>query len=171
MRTLLLNSLVVALVLVAHGAALAVDFGNRTPEVSELVDALTPPRLKRGPVGVAGASATGKGLASMQIGFEFGSSKVMTRDLPKVQRLAEALRSDRLLAAHFMIVGHTDASGPLPVNMRLSRQRAESVVAQLISMGVEARRLIADGKGPTELLNKEQPDAAENRRVAVSIMR
>lgn len=166
------RALLAAAVLVAHGASLAVDFGDRTPEVSELVDALSPPRLTRGAIGVAGASASNKGgRASMQIGFEFGSSKVMQRDLQKVQRLAEALRTDDLRSAQFMIVGHTDASGPLAVNMRLSRQRAESVVVQLVALGVESERLAAEGRGPTDLLNKERPDAAENRRVVVSIVR
>jgi OOP family OmpA-OmpF porin len=160
-----------ALLLLMQGTARAEDFGERTPEVSELVDALTPARVKRGPVGVSGAAASNKGRASMQIGFEFGSSKVLDRDLQKLQRLAQALDSEGLRSARFVIVGHTDASGPLAVNMRLSRQRAESVVANLIAQGVESGRLSADGRGPNELLNKERPDASENRRVEISIVK
>lgn len=153
-----------ALVLMTHGVAHAVDFGARTPEVNELVDALNPPK-SRGMVGVAGAAAANKGRASMQIGFELGSSKVMESDLPKLQRLAEALASESLQSTHFQVVGHTDATGPLALNMALSRQRAESVAAYLVSQRIDAGRLTPQGRGPKELLNKERPEAAENRRV------
>jgi OOP family OmpA-OmpF porin len=161
----------VALVFMTQGAVQAVDFGERTPEVNELVDALSPPRRTRGAVGVAGAAAANKGRASMQIGFELGSSKVLERDLPKLQRLAEALASDALREARFQVVGHTDATGPLSLNMRLSKQRAEAVTAYLVSQRVDAGRLTPEGRGPNELLDRQRPDAAENRRVELIVLK
>ena len=160
-----------AFVMVAHPGAKAVDFGERTPEVSELVDALKPQRTKRGAVGVAGAAAANKGRASMQIGFELGSSQVMERDLPKLERLAQALGNDALQSSTFQVVGHTDASGPLELNMRLSRQRAQTVAAYLVSQRIDPGRLTAEGRGPKDLLNKDRPDAAENRRVEIVLVK
>lgn len=152
--------------------AAAVDFGERTPEVDELADALAPPaarRLKRGVAVVAGASSVGAARASMQIGFEFGSSRIMERDQPKLLRLAEALGRPALAGSRYLVVGHTDAAGSLAVNDRLSLARAQAVLEALVQQGIDAQRLSADGRGPRELLNPERPQGAENRRVEVRL--
>jgi outer membrane protein OmpA-like peptidoglycan-associated protein len=150
--------------------AMAVDFGERTPDVAELQEALTPPRQTRGVGAVAGMSAAGKGRVSMQIGFDFGSSRVLERDLEKVERLAQALNAEGLREVPYEVVGHTDSTGPLGVNIKLSQQRAQAVLEQLVERGVQRGRLSAIGRGPVELLNKEDPAAAENRRVEVRVM-
>jgi outer membrane protein OmpA-like peptidoglycan-associated protein len=116
-------------------------------------------------------SAAGKGRASMQIGFDLGSSRVLERDLEKVERLAQALNTEGLKEVPYEVVGHTDATGPMALNMKLSQQRAQSVLEQLVERGVQRGRLSALGKGPVELLNKEDPAAAENRRVEVRVLR
>jgi flagellar motor protein MotB len=54
--------------------------------------------------------------------------------------------------------------------MKLSRDRAASVVAHLKRLGVDPSRIVAEGRGPNELLNPRQPDAAENRRVEVRLI-
>lgn len=154
----------------AAGASLATDFGNRTPDVKELVEALTPPAKTRG-VAIVGAAAATRPKASMQVGFEFASSEVINADLVKLDRLAEALKDEGLRQHRFEVVGHTDGTGPLPLNMRLSKQRAESVVAYLTKQGVEVDRLATIGRGPKELLDPQHPDAAENRRVEVRLIR
>jgi OOP family OmpA-OmpF porin len=156
------------------GAAFATDFGQRTPEVKELVDALKPaaPDLgaSRGFAVVAGTATAAKPSASMQVGFDFGSADVVQRDLVKVDRLAEALKSESLRDYRYQVIGHTDAVGTMSTNMRLSRDRAASVVAHLKRLGVDGSRIIAEGRGPNELLNPRQPDAAENRRVEVRLI-
>lgn len=155
---------------VAFSPLLAADFGTRTPEVKELVEALTPPERTRG-IAIVGASAATKTNASMQVGFELGSAKVMQRDFSKLDRLADALKTETLREYRYQVIGHTDITGPLPLNMRLSRERAESVIAYLQQQGIEADRLVADGRGPNELLNKQRPEAAENRRVEVRLIK
>lgn len=149
--------------------ALATDFGNRTPEVKELVDALKPAERTRG-IAIVGASQANRSKASMQVGFDFGSAQVIPRDLPKLDRLADALKSETLKEYRYQVVGHTDARGTMELNMKLSRARADSVVAYLMQQGIPAERLTAEGKGPNELLNPQQPDAAENRRVEVRLI-
>lgn len=161
--------LLATVVAIASAQAAATDFGGRTPEVDELVEALQPPERTRGIAIVGASSAVARPSASMQVGFEFDSSKVMERDLPKIERLAAALRSSNLSAYRYQVIGHTDATGAVAYNMRLSQQRAASVVQLLQQMGVAPQRLRAEGRGPRELLNPQQPDAAENRRVEVRL--
>jgi OOP family OmpA-OmpF porin len=158
-------------------AASATDFGQRTPEVKELVDALKPGTAAapqgertRGFAVVAGTASAAKPSASMQVGFDFGSPEVLQRDLVKVDRLAEALKSESLRDYRYQVIGHTDAVGTMSANMKLSRDRAASVVAHLKRLGVDATRIVAEGRGPNELLNPKQPDAAENRRVEVRLI-
>ena len=170
-------TLVLALAFGLPGAASATDFGKRTPEVGELVDALKPApaaapngERTRGFAVVAGTAGAAKPSASMQVGFDFGSAEVVQRDLVKVDRLAEALKSESLRDYRYQVIGHTDAVGALATNMKLSRDRAATVVAHLKRLGVDASRIVAEGRGPNELLNPRQPDAAENRRVEVRLI-
>ncbi len=166
------SSIFVALTLalgLCSATALATDFGNRTPEVKELVDALKPAERTRG-IAIVGASQANRSKASMQVGFDFGSAQVIPRDLPKLDRLADALKSETLKEYRYQVVGHTDAKGPMELNMKLSRARADTVVAYLMQQGIPAERLTAEGKGPSELLNPQQPEAAENRRVEVRLI-
>jgi outer membrane protein OmpA-like peptidoglycan-associated protein len=52
------------------------------------------------------------------------------------------------------IVSHTDSQGDDESNLNLSIKRSESVVKYLNSIGITAERLIADGKGETEIRNR-----------------
>lgn len=149
--------------------ARATDFGQRTPEVKELVDALKPAERTRG-IGIVAASSANRSKASMQVGFDFGSAQVLQRDHVKLDRLADALKSESLKEYRYQVVGHTDGVGPLPLNMKLSRERADAVVAYLMQQGIPVERLTADGRGPKELLDAQRPDAAENRRVEVRLV-
>lgn len=48
---------------------------------------------------------------------------------------------------------HTDSRGPDAYNLWLSQKRAEATVAYMISKGISADRLLAEGFGETQLLN------------------
>lgn len=76
------------------------------------------------------------------------------------------------LAAHperqVILVGHTDASGPLDMNVAVSRKRAESVVARLISVyGVPSAQVSAEGVGylSPRASNLTDEGRHKNRRV------
>jgi len=60
------------------------------------------------------------------------------------------------------VVGHTSSEGSEDFNRRLSEGRAKATVDFLVSRGVEADRLSYEGKGASELIDPENPDA--NRR-------
>jgi OOP family OmpA-OmpF porin len=67
------------------------------------------------------------------------------------------------------VQGHTDSTGSLDLNLRLSQQRAESVMAYLISRGVSAERLTAKGYGPNRPIadNATVEARTQNRRVEI----
>jgi outer membrane protein OmpA-like peptidoglycan-associated protein len=62
--------------------------------------------------------------------------------------------------------GHTDATGSLKTNERLSTARAASVEKYLESQGVDADRLVSKGYGPSEPVgdNATKEGRAKNRR-------
>jgi outer membrane protein OmpA-like peptidoglycan-associated protein len=67
----------------------------------------------------------------------------------------------------FDIQGHTDNSGNAAHNLSLSRERAEAVKQQLVSMGVDSARLTTKGLGDTKPMadNNIPEGRANNRRV------
>ena len=70
----------------------------------------------------------------------------------------------------FVVEGHTDGIGLPAYNLRLSDQRASAVLNYLsLSGGVTKNRLKSVGKGSNDLLMPDKPDAAENRRVRITL--
>jgi outer membrane protein OmpA-like peptidoglycan-associated protein len=103
----------------------------------------------------------------LSIQFEFDSAKLLPESRPLLDNLAKAINSDKLRGFSFVVEGHTDIIGSSEYNQKLSDQRALSVLTYLVSKGVSKERLKAIGKGSTELLTPDKPDAAENRRVRI----
>ena len=102
------------------------------------------------------------------IQFDLDSAKLKSDSLPLLSSLVEAMKNDRLAAIKFKVEGHTDAQGSEQHNLKLSQNRADSVMAYLTSQGVDKDRLIGEGKGFSDLLLPEKPKAAENRRVRIT---
>lgn len=132
------------------------------------------PMLSAGP-GVAADSTPRETLAVLtesprlsfdQITFEFDSAKISRDAFSVLQEIGSALQSDELQALRFLIEGHTDATGGLQYNMRLSARRADAVKRHLIAKhGLRANRLLTAGKGSTDLHDPENPGSGANRRV------
>ena len=66
------------------------------------------------------------------------------------------------------LVGHTSSEGDPTFNQKLSEARAQAAVDFLISRGVDASRLQAEGKGSSEPIDTNNPDA--NRRTEFIIV-
>jgi outer membrane protein OmpA-like peptidoglycan-associated protein len=113
------------------------------------------------------SSVSSKPSLSLLIQFDFNSAKVKTESHQALANLSQALQSPQLQASKFAIEGHTDAKGGLDYNRRLSEQRALAVREFLRIQGVSETRLLASGKGSSELANAADPLAAENRRVRI----
>jgi len=102
------------------------------------------------------------------IQFDLDSAKLKDISKPLLDNLATAMKSDRLMSIKFKVEGHTDAQGSQEHNLRLSQNRAESVIAYMSNQGIDKERLVGEGRGFSELLVPDKPKAAENRRVRIT---
>jgi OmpA-OmpF porin, OOP family len=142
---------------------------------SNLIEALTPAppgvvkrKLVLGRDGSAAATTQQRASASLLMTFETNSAELTPVAKRQLEIVAAALKNDRLAAYRFTVEGHADPRGAPDTNQTLSEQRARSVLEHLVSAhGIEAPRLRAEGRGDREPLNREQPAAAENRRVTI----
>ncbi len=115
-----------------------------------------------------GPEANQPASASMLITFNTSSAELTLSAKQALDKVGRALNMDKLAEFDFVIEGHADLSGSYELNQHLSKARAEKVMNYLVQMhGVEPNRLIAIGKGYTELMNKHNPFAEENRRVTL----
>jgi len=135
-------------------------------ELIQKLDPSSPPLLTRGMRNLT-PEAREKPNVNLSIQFEFDSAKLLPESRPLLENLAKAINSEKLRGFTFVVEGHTDIVGSPDYNQKLSNQRALSVLAYLASKGVSKERLKALGKGSTELLMPDKPDAAENRRVRI----
>jgi len=96
--------------------------------------------------------------------------------LPEAKQQLDAFATKALASSGYMIEvsGHTDSTGSVEKNMRLSRDRAESVVEYLtVNHKIPARRFITPmGYGKSEAVadNTTASGRAQNRRVEVKIL-
>ncbi|CAH1747383.1 Flagellar motor protein MotB [Thauera humireducens] len=98
-------------------------------------------------------------------GFASGSTVIRPSLASALDTIAPSLASEAGVA--IKVVGHTDSQGSEMVNLRLSIDRAEAVVAYLATRGVAPERLTADGRGEADPLtgNATEEGRARNRRV------
>lgn len=98
--------------------------------------------------------------------FELGSDRINQAALPQLQEIGEALESNQLANAKFIIAGHTDARGGEIMNMALSKARAISVKEFLMdNYRVRGNSLQVVGYGYSRLKVKSDPYSHLNRRV------
>lgn len=106
--------------------------------------------------------------------FTFGQAK-LGPDNGELDRLAEMLKS-RPEVSEIRVNGYTDRLGSKKVNLTLSKKRAEAVKAYLVSKGIPAERVKAEGKGSANPVskcngiknrNKLQSCLAPDRRIEI----
>lgn len=120
------------------------------------------------PVGT-GVDATGcvpdAPIALSGINFRYDSEALTDPSRAALDRIAGVLIEQPTLRLE--IAGHTDAQGDAAYNLWLSEQRAKSVMAYLVTRGVEPERLMARGYGGTQPIaaNSTREGLARNRRV------
>ena len=109
-------------------------------------------------------AATGK-VALYGIYFDTGKSVIKPESAPTLDQIAKLLSQEAKLQLY--VVGHTDNTGALDMNLKLSAERAEAVVKALVGRGVAVSRLRAFGAGPTSPVesNRSEEGRAKNRRV------
>jgi outer membrane protein OmpA-like peptidoglycan-associated protein len=140
---------------------------------NNLLDALTPDepvvtRSLRVQRDSPGQQAARKPSASLLITFDTNSATLSSEAKKQLDVVAAALKNDQLAEYAFNVEGHADPRGTHELNQMLSQERAESVRQYLVSAHhIDPKRLKAVGKGDSELLNKANPIAEENRRVTI----
>ena len=163
----------------AHLASHAQGVILRDQDVSEskLIEALTPERSVRtrsirvSPSTDQASPVKKAAAASMLITFETNSAELKPEARKMLDSLGKAMTSDKLSNFRFAIEGHADPRGGEQFNLELSQRRAESVVSYLTeNHHIDASRLQPIGKGQSELFNRSQIDAPENRRVTVKTL-
>ena len=103
---------------------------------------------------------------TIAIQFEFNSARIRPVSYRALGLMADSLYSPYLQGYCFLVVGNTDAVGSREYNLKLSDLRAAAIQEALINpFGISSTRIEAVGLGEEQLLNRSNPEAAENRRV------
>jgi outer membrane protein OmpA-like peptidoglycan-associated protein len=146
----------------------------RDASVDAMVEALAPPTVPATTVrslrNLVPQQPSQPRQLDLVVGFDFDSAQLNADSQQLLDKLSQALASERLVANRFRVEGHTDAKGTAAYNRALSHKRAQAVMAYLAAHGVASARLSAVGLGFDELLLKDQPFAADNRRVRIVAM-
>lgn len=100
--------------------------------------------------------------------FDFGKATIRSKSLPYLNRVAEMLVKKGF---SLKLAGHTDAVGSEKANMKLSKDRAESIKNYLISQNVSNAKIEATGYGKTQPIatNKTEAGRQKNRRVEFTL--
>jgi outer membrane protein OmpA-like peptidoglycan-associated protein len=105
--------------------------------------------------------------------FKTGSAQIQKRSDALLNNVAKVMLAHPEIKL-VRVEGHTDSTGSLKFNMRLSKKRADSVVRYLVNRGgVAKERLMSEGFGPTRPLvpdAKTKAELAQNRRVEFHIV-
>ncbi|MGK6352325.1 OmpA family protein [Parapedobacter sp. DT-150] len=106
--------------------------------------------------------------AIQNLEFDLGKSTIRPNSYPSLNKVAALLIEKNF---SLKLAGHTDNTGSMQTNMRLSKERAEAVKAYLVSKGANASRIEATGYGPTQPIagNNTASGRQKNRRVEFTL--
>jgi outer membrane protein OmpA-like peptidoglycan-associated protein len=104
------------------------------------------------------------------VNFETGRSALTQDSYAILNEVAASLLANADVRVE--VAGHTDITGPMALNQRLSLERAQAVKAYLARQGVEPSRMVARGYGPDEPIatNATVAGRAQNRRVELKLL-
>ena len=100
--------------------------------------------------------------------FDFAKSTIRPTSYPSLNRVADLLKSKDF---SLKLAGHTDYIGSNAANLKLSKDRAESVKSYLVSQGTNPSRIEAVGYGESQPIstNKTAKGRQDNRRVEFTL--
>lgn len=102
--------------------------------------------------------------------FESGETELREEAMESLVEVVDLLQSEP--DKEIKIEGHTDSTGNAEANLRISQQRADSVLNALVSLGVAAERVTSAGMGQDFPIASNDTDEgrAQNRRVDVILL-
>lgn len=102
--------------------------------------------------------------------FEFDKSDLLPQSDTIIVEIVDAMMSRPQLRLE--IQGHTDNSGSIEYNQKLSERRAQAVLDAIVSKGINARRLRSRGFGMSKPVatNETEEGRARNRRTEFIIL-
>jgi len=106
-----------------------------------------------------------------RVTFQSGGATIdAAKSNEQLNNLAEIMKA--YPAVRLKIGGYTDSTGKAESNQKLSQERAEAVVAELVTKGVTADRLEAEGYGAQHPVasNATEEGRAKNRRMALRVL-
>jgi outer membrane protein OmpA-like peptidoglycan-associated protein len=126
---------------------------------------MTNVRLCKGAVPLYNRLITEGKIITYAITFDIGKANIKPESMTEINRIAQLMKDNGDLK--FEVQGHTDNTGTVAGNQKLSEQRAQAIVNKLVEMGIEANRLSAKGMGQSAPLadNSTDEGRAKNRRV------
>jgi OOP family OmpA-OmpF porin len=100
--------------------------------------------------------------------FDLGKATIREKSFPSLDRVARLLTDKNF---SLKLAGHTDNTGSDALNLRLSKDRAESIKTYLVSKGANASRIEATGYGESQPIatNKTAAGRQQNRRVEFTL--
>lgn len=121
--------------------------------------------LAKGAVPLYNRLATDGKIITYGITFDIGKATIKPESMTEINRIFDLMNQNPNLK--FEVQGHTDNTGTVAGNQKLSEQRAQAIVAKLVEMGISADRLSAKGLGQSAPLadNATDEGRAKNRRV------
>jgi len=104
-----------------------------------------------------------------RINFASGSSNLSEDSKEQLKNVSEIMKA--FPNVKLKVGGYTDNTGSKDVNMRISKSRADSVKASIVSMGVDGSRMETEGYGPAQPIasNDTEEGRAQNRRISLRV--
>lgn len=101
--------------------------------------------------------------------FETGKATLKPESREQLKNIAEILKAYPKVT--IKLGGYTDNVGDANANLKLSQQRAETVMADLVGMGIDTGRLEAEGYGQEHPIadNGTEEGRAKNRRIDMRV--
>jgi outer membrane protein OmpA-like peptidoglycan-associated protein len=114
---------------------------------------------------MTGQKFTDAKLVTHGINFDVDKATITPQSMGTLNMVVKLMQDNPDLK--FEVDGHTDNTGTAAHNLVLSQQRAAAVMAQLVTMGIDASRLTSKGFGDTKPIadNSTLDGKANNRRV------
>jgi OOP family OmpA-OmpF porin len=120
------------------------------------------------PVATTTTTETGAGVTGWEtIQFDFNSSVLKTDSYPTLDKLSSTLRES---GSKVTVKGYASSEGTAAYNMKLSKDRANSVKTYLVNSGVNASQVASKGLGEANPIasNDTEEGRIQNRRVETS---